>query len=81
MAKQYLTGAFPLRLDTGGKISRILVQMQFKDLGIDYLIRRNSYIEAVTLDDIARVARRLLDPDRLRVVIVGDPENVAAEGL
>ena len=80
MAKQYLTGAFPLRLDTGGKIARVLVQIQFENLGIDYLLRRNSYIEAVTLDDTARVARRLLNPDRMRVVIVGDPENLAVGG-
>ena len=80
MAKQYLTGAFPLRLDTSGKVARILVQMQFEDLGIDYLVRRNGYIEAVTLDDTARAARRLLDPERMRVVVVGDPENLAADG-
>ena len=80
MAKQYLTGAFPLRLDTGDKIARILVQMQFENLGIDYLIRRNSYIEAVTLDDTGRVAQRLLDPDRMRVVIVGDPEHLSVDG-
>ena len=80
MAKQYLTGAFPLRLDTGGKVARVLVQIQFENLGIDYLLRRNSYIEAVTLDDTARVARRLLNPDRMRVVIVGDPENLAVDG-
>ena len=80
MAKQYLTGAFPLRLDTGGKVARILLQMQFEGLGIDYLERRNNYIGAVTLDDTARVARRLLDPERMRVMIVGDPQNLATDG-
>jgi zinc protease len=79
-AKQYLTGAFPLRLDSGGKVASILVQMQFEALGIDYLERRNGYMMAVTLDDIGRVARRLLDPSRLRVVVVGDPKDMAADG-
>ncbi|PPR21932.1 MAG: putative zinc protease [Alphaproteobacteria bacterium MarineAlpha10_Bin2] len=80
VAKQYLTGAFPLRLDTGSKVAGILVQMQFESLGIDYLERRNGYMEAVTLDDIGRVARRLLDPARMRIVVVGDPEDLAADG-
>ena len=75
-AKQYLTGAFPLRLDSGGKVAGILVQMQVESLGIDYLDRRNGYMEAVTMDDIKRVAKRLLNPDRLRVVVVGDPEGL-----
>ena len=81
MAKQYLTGAFPLRFDTGGKVARILVQMQFENLGMDYLMRRNDYIEAVTLKDTLRVARRLLHPDRMRVIVVGDPEDLASDGL
>ncbi|MBT3170985.1 MAG: insulinase family protein [Rhodospirillaceae bacterium] len=75
-AKQYLTGAFPLRLDSGGKVAGILVQMQFESLGIDYLDRRNGYMEAVTMADIVRVAKRLLNPERLRVVVVGDPEGL-----
>jgi zinc protease len=75
-AKKYLTGAFPLRLDNGGKIARMLVGMQFDNLGIDYIDRRNDYIEAVTKEDIARVAERLLDPQRLTVVVVGDPEGL-----
>ncbi|MEE8172998.1 MAG: pitrilysin family protein [Alphaproteobacteria bacterium] len=79
-AKQYLTGAFPLRLDTGGKVAGILAQMQFEALGIDYLERRNGYMEAVTLDDIGRVAGRLLDPARMRIVVVGDPQDLAADG-
>ncbi|MDP7344832.1 MAG: insulinase family protein, partial [Alphaproteobacteria bacterium] len=79
-AKQYLTGAFPLRLDSSGKVASILVQMQFEGLGIDYLDRRNDYMSAVTLDDITRVARRLLDPARMRITIVGDPKDLAADG-
>jgi zinc protease len=50
--------------------------MQVESLGVDYLDRRNGYMEAVTMDDIKRVAKRLLNPDRLRVVVVGDPEGL-----
>jgi len=75
-AKQYLTGSFPLRFTATERIASILVGMQTEDLGIDYLDKRNSYIEAVSLDDIRRVARKLLHPDDLTVVVVGEPKDV-----
>jgi zinc protease len=54
----------------------MLVSMQVDDLGIDYLERRNDYIEAVTLDDVRRAARRLYHPGQLLTVVVGDPEGL-----
>ncbi|HBT43091.1 MAG TPA: peptidase M16 [Rhodospirillaceae bacterium] len=75
-AKQYLTGSFPLRFTATERIAAMLVGMQTEDLGIDYLDKRNSYIEAVTLDDIRRVARKLLHPDDLTIVVVGEPKDV-----
>ncbi|MAN79440.1 MAG: peptidase M16 [Rhodospirillaceae bacterium] len=75
-AKQYLTGSFPLRFTATERIASILVGMQTEDLGIDYLDKRNSYIEAVSLDDIRRVARKLLRPEDLTVVVVGEPKGV-----
>jgi zinc protease len=72
-AKQYLTGAFPLRLTSNDQIAGTLVSMQVSDLGIDYLEKRNDYIQAVTLEDLRRVAARLYHPEELLVVIVGDP--------
>jgi zinc protease len=70
-AKTYLTGSFPLRLTGNDRIAQTLVGMQVDDLGIDYLERRNAYIEAVTLADVRRVAQRLYQPDQLLVVVVG----------
>jgi zinc protease len=75
-AKTYLTGSFPLRFSSSGRIAGMLVAMQIEELGIDYLDRRNDLIEAVTLADAQRVARRLYDPDALTVVIVGRPDGV-----
>ncbi len=75
-AKQYLTGSFPLRFTATERIAAMLVGMQTEDLGIDYLDKRNSYIEAVSLDDIRRVARKLLHPDDLTIVVVGEPKGV-----
>ena len=75
-AKTFLTGSFPLRFTSSGRISGMLVGMQLENLGIDYLDRRNSLIEAVTLEQARRVARQLYDPDKLTVVVVGRPEGV-----
>jgi len=75
-AKTYLTGSFPLRLTSNDAIAAMLVSMQVNDLGIDYLDKRNGYIEAVSLDDVRRVAARLYDPARLLVVVVGDPQGL-----
>lgn len=77
-AKTYLTGSFPLRFTSTDRIARMLVGMQYNELGIDYIEKRNSYIEAVTRDDIARVAEALLKPDDLTIVVVGDPQGVEA---
>ena len=77
-AKIYLTGSFPLRFSSSGRISGMLIGMQLNYLGIDYLDRRNALIEAVTLDDARRVATRLYDADKLTVIVVGRPEGVTA---
>jgi zinc protease len=73
-AKQYLVGSYALRFDTSGKIAQQLLGIQLDDLGSDYFDNRNSYIEAVTQEDIKRVAADLLQPERLITVVVGQPE-------
>jgi len=75
-AKTYLTGSFPLSLDSTGHIAGILVAIQRDGLGIDYLERRKTLIESVTLEDARRVAHRLLNPDKLSFVVVGSPDKL-----
>ncbi|WP_090522029.1 M16 family metallopeptidase [Paracoccus isoporae] len=75
-AKTYLTGEYPLRWDGNAKISSILTGMQLMGLPIDYPDRRNDLVEAVTSDDVARVAQQWLDPEELFFVLVGRPEGV-----
>ena len=72
-AKTYLTGAYPLRFDGNATIAGILAGMQAEGLPIDYIKTRNAQIEAVTLEDVKRVAARLLRPDELTFVVVGSP--------
>ncbi|MEM9145202.1 MAG: pitrilysin family protein [Pseudomonadota bacterium] len=75
-AKRYLTGAFPLRFDSNAKIAGFLVFAQEAGLGADYIDRRNGLIEAVSVEDIRRVAARLLAPDALSIVVVGEPAGL-----
>ena len=70
-AKAFLTGSYALRFDTSNKIANQLVGIQLDDLGIDYIEKRNSLIEAVTLEDVKRIARRLLGGVSPAVVTVG----------
>jgi zinc protease len=76
-AKAYLKASFALNLDSSSKIAALLVQLQRDDLGIDYITRRTRLIDAVTLDDARRVAKRLLD-GRLLVTVVGRPEGLVS---
>ena len=69
-AKAFLIGSYPLRFDTSDKIAGSLLAIQIDDLGIDYIDRRNGLIEAVGLDDVKRVAKRLLE-GAPSVVVVG----------
>ena len=77
-AKTYLTGAYPLRFDGNGRIANILVGMQMTGLPIDYAETRNDRINAVSLEEINRVASELMQPDALQFVIVGQPEGLSS---
>jgi zinc protease len=78
-AKSYQKGSFPLRFDTSTKVAAQLVLMQVEDLGIDYIDKRNALVDAVTLADVQRVAKRLLDGGML-VTMVGRPQASLAKG-
>ncbi|MDO5529306.1 MAG: pitrilysin family protein [Paracoccus sp. (in: a-proteobacteria)] len=78
-AKTYLTGEYPLRFDGNMRIAGILAGMQMIGLPIDYPSFRNDMVEAVTLDDVNRVARERLDADALSFVLVGRPEGMEEE--
>lgn len=77
-AKSYLTGSYALRFDTNAKIATQLLGLWEEGFGPDYIENRNKLVEAVTLDDAKRVAKRLLDVDNLLVTIVGRPSAPAA---
>lgn len=77
-AKTFMTGSYPLRFDGNGRIASILVGMQMMGLSADYPKTRNDRVNAVTMEDIRRVATRLYRADDLRFVVVGQPEGVTS---
>ncbi len=76
-AKDYLTGSFALRFDSNAKIANQLLWIWQEELGIGYVDKRNAEIEAVSLEQLKRVAKRLFEDKELIVTIVGKPKNLA----
>lgn len=75
-AKTYITGAYPLRFDGNAAIARITAGMQMRGMPKDYIATRNDRMNAVTLADVNRVAKDLMQPDKLTFVVVGQPEGL-----
>jgi len=61
------------------KIANQLLGFLFEGYGIDYIDKRNGLVNAVTLDDVKRVAARLLKADELIVTVVGKPQGLARQ--
>ena len=74
-AKSYLVGSYALRFDTGGKIANQLLGLMEEGFEPDYITNRNKMISDISMDDVKRVAKRLLDTDNLIVTIVGKPQK------
>jgi zinc protease len=77
-AKAYLKGSYALNFDTSTKIAGILLQNQLDELGIDYIDKRNGLMDAVTIDDARRVAKRL-GQGGLLVTVVGAPKDLTSK--
>ena len=76
-AKSYLKGAYALSLDTSGKIAAQLTQIQLDKLGSDYIEKRSAMIDAVTMADAKRVAKRLYSGGML-VTVAGRPKGLVS---
>ena len=75
--KKYLIGSYPLRFDTSAKIAGQLVHIQMDGFGPEWMIERNRLIDAVTMDDARRVAKRLFGDGAMSVAVVGRPVGMA----
>ena len=78
-AKAYLTGSFPLTIETPESIAMQVVNVLFYGLPLEHLQNFRERVNAVTVDDIQRVARALLRPDRLSIVLVGNASAFASQ--
>ncbi|HET9711550.1 MAG TPA: pitrilysin family protein [Pyrinomonadaceae bacterium] len=75
-AKAYLTGVFPIRLETQEGLTDQLVQIKMLGLPNDYLERYRERVQAVTAEEIQRVATKYIRPDLAAVIVVGDGASV-----
>lgn len=77
-AKTYINGSFPMRLTSSRPIAGLLVSLQRDGRSIDYLDGRADRIDAVTMTDLKRVAKRLFLTDELTFSVVGQPKGLTA---
>jgi len=71
LAKSYLVGSFPLRLDTSGKVADFVSAIEELGLGLDYADRYKELVGRVTAQDVRRVAQRFFVPESFSRVVVG----------
>ena len=75
-ARDYLTGSFPLRMDTNAKMVKLLSAIEFYGLGLDYPEKFPQLINQITEEEILRVARKYLQPEKFLLVVVGDQKEI-----
>jgi zinc protease len=78
-AKTYLTGALALSLDSSSSVASLLHSMQVDNLPPDHLTKRAALIGAVKIDDVRRIARRLLRDEAITTIVVGKPVGITAD--
>ncbi len=75
-AKNFLTGVFPIRAETQEGLTNLITSQQLYNLPADYLQTYRDKVNAITADEVARVAKKYITPDRVAIVIVGDAEEI-----
>ena len=78
-AQDYLTGNFPLTIETPSAIALQVLNAVFYGLDLEELQNFRERVNAITPDDIQRVARQYLHPERLSIVLVGDASVFAKD--
>lgn len=75
-AKNFLTGVFPIRAETQEGLTNLVVNQHLYGLPEDYLQTYRENVDAITIDDVQRVAIEHIRPDEMAIVIVGDADEV-----
>jgi zinc protease len=76
-AKSFLTGSFPMRIETSSRIAGFLVAVEYYDLGVKYIDNYPEYINSISKEDVLRVAKKYLDDVNFTLVVVADLEKAA----
>ncbi len=76
-AKSFLTGSFPMRIETSSRIAGFLVAVEYYGLGVDYINNYPDFINSVTKEEVLRVAKKYLSPDKYTLVVVADQKKAA----
>lgn len=74
-SRAYRTGSLPVSLETNGALADAIGDMEFFDLGLDYLHTYADRLSHITLDDVQAAARKYLSPDDMVVVVAGPDES------
>jgi Predicted Zn-dependent peptidases len=75
-AKNFLIGVFPIRAETQEGLTNLIVSQYLHGLPTDYLQTYREKVSAVTADDLERVAKKYIHPEKLAIVIVGDASEI-----
>jgi zinc protease len=78
-AQAYLTGSFPLTIETPGAIALQVLNAVVYGLDLQELQTYRERVNSITPEDIQRVAKQYLHPDRLSIVLVGDASVFAKQ--
>lgn len=76
-AKAFLTGSFPMRIETSSRIAGFLVAVEYYDLGIEYIDKYPDFINSVSKEDVMNAAQKYLNDDEFTLVVVADQEKAA----
>ncbi len=76
LARDYLTGVFPIRFESTAAIAEAIASRESFELDESYYDDYRARIAAVTKADVRRVAQEVLDPSRMQILAVGDPEMI-----
>lgn len=79
LATSYLDGVFPIRFETTAAVAGGLANVEIFRLASNYFDTYREKVRSVTADDVLRVAREHLDPSRIQIIVVGDPDKIVAE--
>lgn len=78
-AQSFLTGSFPMKIETSSRIAGFLVAVEYYGLGLDYIDNYPNFINSVTKEEVLRVANKYLHPDNYTLVVVAKEKEAAVK--